>query len=341
LPSSRLNEELLRPLTPMATPQCRTVEEVTAFLTVSSRQLVKTLLYRIDTDIVAVLLRGDHDLNEVKLARLLGVTEVQLADPDTVSRVTAAPVGFVGPIGLTGVRILADHAIHMMRNMVVGANQVDTHYVDANWDRDFRVDQFADLRNAQAGDPSPKGPGFLTLAKGIEVGQVFLLGTKYSKSMNATILDDQGKERLAIMGCYGIGVGRTAAAAIEQNHDEKGIIWPLPIAPFHVHLLPVSQSAKTADAVSRLYTDLSAEGFEVLWDDRDDRAGVKFNDADLIGAPFQIVIGDKGLANGVVELKVRRSGVTSRVAPPDVVTHLFRLFGDTGLTPPIHSTFRA
>jgi len=341
LPSSHLNEELLRPLTPMATPQCRTVEEVTAFLTVSSRQLVKTLLYRIDTDIVAVLLRGDHDLNEVKLARLLGVTEVQLADPDTVSRVTAAPVGFVGPIGLTGVRILADHAIHMMRNMVVGANQVDTHYVDANWDRDFRVDQFADLRNAQAGDPSPKGPGFLTLAKGIEVGQVFLLGTKYSKSMNATILDDQGKERLAIMGCYGIGVGRTAAAAIEQNHDEKGIIWPLPIAPFHVHLLPVSQSAKTADAVSRLYTDLSAEGFEVLWDDRDDRAGVKFNDADLIGAPFQIVIGDKGLANGVVELKVRRSGVTSRVAPPDVVTHLFRLFGDTGLTPPIHSTFRA
>ncbi|MBM4139386.1 MAG: proline--tRNA ligase [Nitrospira sp.] len=341
LPSSHLNEELLRPLTPMATPQCRTVEEVTAFLTVSSRQLVKTLLYRIDTDIVAVLLRGDHDLNEVKLARLLGVTEVQLADPDTVSRVTAAPVGFVGPIGLTGVRILADHAIHMMRNMVVGANQVDTHYVDANWDRDFRVDQFADLRNAQAGDPSPKGPGFLTLAKGIEVGQVFLLGTKYSKSMNATILDDQGKERLAIMGCYGIGVGRTAAAAIEQNHDEKGIIWPLPIAPFHVHLLPVSQSAKTADAVSRLYTDLSAEGFEVLWDDRDDRAGVKFNDADLIGAPFQIVIGDKGLANGVVELKVRRNGVTSRVAPPDVVTHLFRLFGDTGLTPPIHSTFRA
>jgi len=341
LPSSHLNEELLRPLTPMATPQCRTVEEVTAFLTVSSRQLVKTLLYRIDTDIVAVLLRGDHDLNEVKLARLLGVTEVQLADPDTVSRVTAAPVGFVGPIGLTGVRILADHAIHMMRNMVVGANQVDTHYVDANWDRDFRVDQFADLRNAQAGDPSPKGPGFLTLAKGIEVGQVFLLGTKYSKSMNATILDDQGKERLAIMGCYGIGVGRTAAAAIEQNHDEKGIIWPLPIAPFHVHLLPVSQSAKTADAVSRLYTDLSAEGFEVLWDDRDDRAGVKFNDADLIGAPFQIVIGDKGLANGVVELKVRRNGVTSRVAPPDVVTHLFRLFGDTGLTPPIHSSFRA
>ncbi|MBM4126264.1 MAG: proline--tRNA ligase [Nitrospira sp.] len=341
LPPSHPDDELPRPLTPVATPQCRTVEEVTAFLTISSRQLVKTLLYRADKETVAVLIRGDHDLNEVKLARLLQVTEVQLADPDTVSRLTNAPVGFAGPIGLTGVRILADHAIHMMRNMVVGANRADTHYVDANWDRDFRVDQFADLRNAQAGDPSPKGPGFLTLAKGIEVGQVFLLGTKYSKSMNATILDDQGKERLAIMGCYGIGVGRTAAAAIEQNHDEKGIIWPLPIAPFHVHLLPVSQSAKTADAVSRLYTDLSANGFEVLWDDRDDRAGVKFNDADLIGAPFQIIIGDKGLADGVVELKVRRSGEKSRVAPPDVVTHLLRLFGNTGLTPPAHSTFLA
>ncbi len=338
LPPSELSDVPLRPLTPVATPQCRTVEEVTAFLTISPRQLVKTLLYRADKDTVAVLIRGDHDLNEVKLARLLRVTEVQLADPDTVSRLTGAPVGFAGPIGLRGVRILADHAIKGLRNVVVGANRADTHYVDTNWDRDFTVDQFADLRNAQAGDPSPRGSGLLTLAKGIEVGQVFLLGTKYSKSMNATILDDQGKERLAIMGCYGIGVGRTAAAAIEQNHDDKGIIWPLPIAPFHVHLLPVSQSAKTADATARLYADLSAEGFEVLWDDRADRAGVKFNDADLVGAPFQIVIGDKGLADGVVEFKVRRSGVKSRVAPSDVVAHLRRLSGEADLALPQSST---
>ena len=341
LPPSNIDDEPLRPLTPVATPQCRTVEEVTTFLRISSKQLVKTLLYRADKDLIAVLIRGDHDLNEVKLARLLRVTEVQLADPDTVSRLTAAPVGFAGPIGLTGIRILADHAVRTMRNVVVGANRADTHYVDANWDRDFTVDQFADLRNAQAGDPSPRGPGVLTLAKGIEVGQVFLLGTKYSKSMNATILDDQGKERLAIMGCYGIGVGRTAAAAIEQHHDDKGIIWPLPIAPFHIHLLPVSQSAKTADAVARLYTDLLAEGFEVLWDDRDDRAGVKFNDADLIGAPFQIVIGDKGLADGVVELKVRRSGVKSRIAPSDTVAHLLRLFTEANLTPPVRSASSA
>ena len=341
LPPSNIDDEPLRPLTPVTTPQCRTVEEVTTFLRISSKQLVKTLLYRADKDLIAVLIRGDHDLNEVKLARLLRVTEVQLADPDTVSRLTSAPVGFAGPIGLTGIPILADHAVRTMRNVVVGANRADTHYVDANWDRDFTVDQFADLRNAQAGDPSPRGPGFLTLAKGIEVGQVFLLGTKYSKSMNATILDDQGKERLAIMGCYGIGVGRTAAAAIEQHHDDKGIIWPLPIAPFHIHLLPVSQSAKTADAVARLYTDLLAEGFEVLWDDRDDRAGVKFNDADLIGAPFQIVIGDKGLADGVVELKVRRSGVKSRIAPSDAVAHLLRLFTEANLTPPVRSASSA
>jgi prolyl-tRNA synthetase len=338
LPPSELSDVPIRPLTPVATPQRRTVEEVTAFLTISPRQLVKTLLYRADKDTVAVLIRGDHDLNEVKLARLLRVTEVQLADPDTVSRLTGAPVGFAGPIGLKGVRILADHAIRGLRNAVVGANRADTHYVDANWDRDFTVDQFADLRNAQAGDPSPRGPGLLTLAKGIEVGQVFLLGTKYSKSMNATILDDQGKERLAIMGCYGIGVGRTAAAAIEQHHDDKGIIWPLPIAPFHVHLLPVSQSEKTADAAARLYANLSAEGFEVLWDDRADRAGVKFNDADLVGAPFQIVIGDKGLADGVVEIKVRRSGVKSRVAPSDVVAHLRQFSGETDPGLPMGST---
>jgi prolyl-tRNA synthetase len=315
----------LRPLTRVSTPQRRTVEEVTAFLNITPRQLVKTLLYKAGNETVAVLIRGDHDLNEVKLARLLRVTEVELATPETVKDLTGAPVGFTGPVGFQRARILADHAIKGMRNVVVGANQADTHYLDANWDRDFKVDQFADLRNAQSGDPSPRGPGSLVLAKGIEVGQVFLLGTKYSKGMNATILDDQGKERLAFMGCYGIGVGRTAAAAIEQNHDSKGIIWPFPIAPFHVHLLPVSQSEKTAEATTHLYAELLAAGFEVLWDDRDDRAGVKFNDADLIGAPFQVVVGDKGLAEGVVEIKVRRTGMKSRIAPSDAVSHLRKL----------------
>ncbi|OQW29922.1 MAG: proline--tRNA ligase [Nitrospira sp. SG-bin1] len=312
----------LRPMTSIATPQRRTVEEVTAFLQIPSRQLVKTLLYRAGTETVALLIRGDHDVNEVKLARLLKVTDVVLADADTVQQVTGAPAGFAGPVGLRHVRILADHAIKGMRNVVIGANKADTHYRDANLDRDFTVERFADLRNAQAGDPSPRGPGVLTLAKGIEVGQVFLLGTKYSDKMNATVLDDQGKERHAIMGCYGIGVGRTAAAAIEQNHDGKGIIWPFPIAPFHIHLLTVSQSEKTTEAATRLYTDLAAAGLEVLWDDRADRAGVKFNDADLIGVPFQVVVGDKGLADGLVEVKIRRTGIKSRIALGDLVAHL-------------------
>ena len=325
LPPSDVDTTPLRPLTPIDTPQRRTVEEVTAFLQIAPRQLVKTLLYRAGTETVAVLIRGDHEVNEVKLARLLKVTDVALADPATVQHVTGAPPGFAGPVGLQQARILADHAIRGMKNVVIGANKADTHYQNANLDRDFTAEQFADLRNAQAGDPSPRGPGTLTLAKGIEVGQVFLLGTKYSHKMNATILDDQGKERLAIMGCYGIGVGRTAAAAIEQNHDEKGIIWPFPIAPFHVHLLTVSQSEKTTETAARLYTDLMAAGIEVLWDDRTDRAGVKFNDADLIGAPFQLVIGDKGLADGVVEIKIRRTGIKSRIAPSELVAHLKQL----------------
>jgi prolyl-tRNA synthetase len=323
LPPQEADSSPLRPLVPVATPQRRTVEEVTAFLKIAPRRLVKTLLYTAGEETVAVLIRGDHDVNEVKLARLLGVNEVALATPEKVKDLTGIPPGFAGPVGLK-VRLLADHAVKGMRNFVVGANQPDTHYVDANWDRDFAVHQFADLRSAQAGDPSPRGDGALVVAKGIEVGQVFLLGTKYSQKMNATILDDQGRERLAIMGCYGIGVGRTAAAAIEQNHDDKGIVWPFPIAPFHIHLLPVSHSDKTAVATESMYGDLTAAGFETLWDDRDERAGVKFNDADLIGAPFQVVVGDKGLADGVVEVKTRKNGDKVRVRPSELIAHLRR-----------------
>ncbi len=325
LPPSEADTTAQRPLAAVSTPQRRTVDEVTRFLKIAPRQLVKTLLYKAEKETVAVLLRGDHDVNEVKLARLLGVTEVELALPEVVKELTSAPLGFAGPVGLKNVRILADHAVKGMRNFVVGANQADTHYLDTNWDRDFTVNQFADLRNAQTGDPSPRGEGTLTLAKGIEVGQVFLLGTKYSKSMNATILDDQGKERLAIMGCYGIGVGRTAAAAIEQNHDEKGIIWPFPIAPFHVHLLPLSQSPQTTQVATQLYGELDKAGLEVLWDDRDERAGVKFNDADLIGAPFQVIIGDKGLAEGLIEIKARKTGEKTKIAPADVPRKLLQL----------------
>ncbi len=322
LPPEKADTEDMRELKTVSTPNCRTIEEVTALLKIPAHRLVKTLLYSMGKDTVAVLVRGDHTVNEIKLKKVLGVSEIELAGPVTVEHITGAAVGFAGPIGLTGLRIFADHAIPVLRNAVVGGNRLDTHYVDANWGRDFSADEVLDLRNAQAGDPSPRKDGLLKVTKGIEVGHVFMLGTKYSEAMKATFLDPQGKECFAVMGCYGIGVGRTAASSIEQNHDDRGIIWPYPIAPFHVHLIPVSQSDKTAQATASLYDDLCRAGFDVLWDDREERAGVKFNDADLIGAPFQVIVGDKGLADGVVEVKVRKTGEKSRLSPTDMVAHL-------------------
>jgi prolyl-tRNA synthetase len=313
------SSEAPRPLRKVQTPGAKSVEEVTAFLKLRPAQLIKTLLYQSPHGLVAVLVRGDHEVNEIKVKKLLGVTALELADPAKVAAATGAPAGFAGPIGLT-LRLIADHAVKTLRNVVVGANEADTHYVDANWDRDFTVEQFADLRNAQAGDPSPKGDGSLRMARGIEVGHVFMLGTKYSQAMGAMFLDPEGKECQAVMGCYGIGVSRIAAAAIEQHHDAKGIHWPAPIAPFHVHMLPLSQSAAVSATAHTLYETLSQAGIEVLWDDRDERAGVKFNDADLIGAPYQLVIGEKGLAQGTIELKDRKTGTVKKMAPGDVLS---------------------
>ena len=322
LPPDTTDTSAHRPLAPISTPNRRTVEEVTAFLKIEPRQLVKTLLYSTGKETVAVLVRGDHDVNEIKVKRLLGVPEIELLKPELVPGLTGAPVGFVGPVGLKQVRIIGDWAVKAMANFVVGANQADTHFVDANWERDFKVDQFADLRNARAGDSSPRKDGTLKTAKGIEVGHVFMLGTKYSQAMKATFLDAQGQEQLAVMGCYGIGVSRTAAASVEQNHDAKGIKWPVPIAPFHVTLLPLSQSQPVTQLAETLYRAMQEAGIEVLWDDRDERAGVKFNDADLIGAPYHLVIGEKGLAQGQVELKLRHTGETQKVAPDQVVALL-------------------
>ena len=305
------------------TPGAKTVQDVCAFLQVAPDRLVKTLLYRTpENDVVAVLIRGDHEANEIKINRFLGTTETTLADAETVSRISTAPVGFAGPVGLKGARIIADHAVKAMRNFIVGGNKNDTHLINVNWDRDLGVEAFLDLRQARAGDRSPRSDDRLREAKGIEVGHVFLLGTKYSHAMNATFLDADGKETLAIMGCYGIGVSRTAAAAIEQNHDEKGMMWPVPIAPFHVHLLPVTASEQVVKTAGMLYQACLDAGLEVLWDDRDERAGVKFNDADLIGAPFHLTIGDRGLARGIVELKRRDTGDVAQLQPADVVAYV-------------------
>jgi prolyl-tRNA synthetase len=323
--SSDTDGEPHRPLRKVPTPGVGTVEEVTAYLKIEPQRLVKTLLYKTPKELIAVLFRGDHTANEIKVRKLLNVTELELADLNTMTQATGAPVGFAGPIGLRQVRIMADYAVKALSNFVVGGNEADAHYVDANYERDFSVERFADLRNAQVGDPAPGGNGTLKAAKGIEVGHVFMLGTKYSQSMKATFLDQQGHEQLAVMGCYGIGIGRTAASSIEQNHDAKGIIWPTPIAPFHVHLLPLSRSTAVTQAAQTLYDSLIQEGIEVLWDDRDERAGVKFNDADLIGAPYHIVIGEKGLAQGTVELKARKTGEVQRLAPDAVVSTMFAL----------------
>ncbi|WP_447983685.1 proline--tRNA ligase [Nitrospira sp. Nam74] len=328
LPSSDTALEPPRPLKKVATPGAGTVEEVTTYLKVEPHRLVKTLLYKAGKELVAILVRGDHTANEIKIKKVLGAMDLELADANTVTEITGAPVGFAGPIGLQRVRILADYALKALSNFVVGGNEADAHYLDANWERDFTVERFADLRNAQSGDAAPRGTGVLKVAKGIEVGHVFMLGTKYSQSMKATFLDPQGQEQLAVMGCYGIGIGRAAASSIEQNHDAKGIIWPVPIAPFHVHLLPLSQSAQVTQAAQSLYDSLGQAGIEVLWDDRDERAGVKFNDADLIGAPYHLVIGEKGLAQGTVELKERKTGEVKRVTPEGVLSAVSALLGN-------------
>ncbi|MCZ6800051.1 MAG: proline--tRNA ligase [Nitrospirae bacterium] len=322
-PQESVNSEPSRPLQQVNTPGTTTIEQVSAYLQRPADTLVKTLLYQIDNhDIVAILIRGDHEANDIKIKRVMQATDLQLANPEIVTSLTSAPVGFAGPVNLPNVRILADYAIKPMKNFVVGGNQADTHLVDVNWDRDFHIEQFADLRKAQAGDPSPHNGSPLQAAKGIEVGHVFLLGTKYSKAMGAKFLDDQGKDQFAVMGCYGIGISRTAAACMEQNHDEKGMIWPLPLAPFHVHLLPLSKSDQVKELTQSLYATLIDQNIEVLWDDRNERAGVKFNDADLIGAPFQVTIGEKGLAKGTIEVKHRKTGEIQTLKPEEMERHL-------------------
>ncbi len=290
------------------TPNVRTIEEVCAFLQVMPTDVVKTLIFSADGKPVAVLVRGDEDINEIKVRNYLGCDELELAGDDMILAATGSPRGFAGAVGIK-TRIIADYSLIGMKNMVMGANREDYHVKNVNFDRDFKVSEFADLRVVRDGDACPRCRGALTFARGIEVGHVFKLGTKYSKALKAVYLDKNGKEQVMIMGCYGIGVTRTVAAAIEQYHDDDGIIWPVPIAPFQVIITPVNINEGTlCKAAEDLYQELTAQGLEVLLDDRDERAGVKFKDADLIGIPYRVTIGPKKLAEGKVEVKNRRSG---------------------------------
>jgi prolyl-tRNA synthetase len=295
----------MQTLEEVETPDVRTIDELSSFLSVRPDQIVKTLIFSSDGKTVAALIRGDHEVNEVKLKNLLGADELALADPGLVAEVTGAPMGFAGPVGLK-TRILADHAVKPMLNFVTGGNKEDVHFRNVNLKRDFSVDHFADLRVVMRGDRCPRCDGELNFGRGIEVGHVFKLGTKYSKAMHAVFLDEQGEEKLFFMGCYGIGIARTVAAAIEQNHDPDGIIFPISIAPFEVVVLPLQlHEAGVSAAAEKIYGELLEQGLDVLMDDRDLRPGVKFKDADLLGIPVRINVGARNLKNGYVEMKLR------------------------------------
>jgi len=287
------------------TPGQRTIQDIADFLGIPSGEQVKTLMYSADGELVAALIRGDRELNEIKLKNALGCNELLMADEAVVKALSGAGFGSLGPVGMN-VKIYADLEIAAMHNFACGANEDDYHFKNVNMGRDFVPEAVLDIRNAVAGDPCPVCDGKLNMVRGIEVGHIFKLGVKYSEAMGGTFLDPSGQARPFVMGCYGIGVSRTMAAAVEQNYDENGIIWPIPIAPYHVIVVPVnSKNEEQMQAAQSIYQLLQEDGLEVLIDDRDERAGVKFKDADLIGIPVRITIGPKALQENKVEVKKR------------------------------------
>ncbi len=307
-------ENNLKTIEKVHTPGMKTVEEVCKFLGVPARELVKTMIYTVDDTPVAVLVRGDHTVNETKLLNCTGAQELSMADGAVIQKVTGGPEGFSGPVGLEGIELIADLALKGLVNFVTGANEKDHHLIGVNTGKDFQINRYEDLRMVNEGDPCPGCQTPLLIEKGIEVGHVFKLGTKYSEALKATFQDAQGKDKYIIMGCYGIGVGRTVAASIEQNYDEDGIIWPLPIAPYQVHVLPVSmKDEKVVAAAENIYSACINVGLEALIDDREERAGVKFKDADLLGIPYRVTVGAKNLAENKVELRKRSDGSVTLV----------------------------
>jgi prolyl-tRNA synthetase len=312
-PAAAVADAGLAGLEKRATPDKKTISDVAAFLGMPVETTIKALVCTNgEGAFVMALLRGDHELNEIKLKNALGWDDIRMAADDEIPAATGAPVGFLGPVGVkAGLLIIADLALNGMANCVIGANEIDMHYIGANPGRDFTADRTIDLRKVVAGDACPRcESGSMEMWRGIEVGHVFKLGTKYSEKLGATYLDADGKENIIFMGCYGIGIGRTVAAAIEQNHDENGIIFPIPLAPFHCSVVALNpgKDPGVMAAAEEIYFKLENLGLEVLFDDRDERPGVKFKDNDLIGMPLRIVVGSKGLAEGKVELKNRKSG---------------------------------
>jgi len=321
-------DELLK-IKEIYTPGYKTIDEVSAYLKMDSSSFIKSLVYMIDGEPVLVLIRGDRELNESKLMTRFSADSVVLADDVTIEALCGTVAGYVGPVGLVkNIKIVADYSLSGKENMIAGANKYEYHIMNINPGRDFEIDLSDDFGFVSEGDQCPRCNGSLEAHRGIEVGQVFYLGTKYSKSMNCSYLDRDGKDQLAVMGCYGIGVGRTMASAIEQNHDENGIIWPISIAPFEVVVLPLQMNSEdVVSAGESIYEELLIRGIDAALDDRSERAGFKFKDADLIGYPIQIIIGKKSLENGSVEVKIRMNGERSDV-PVGEVSHFVQKYID-------------
>ena len=324
LPPSAPRPPATEPLTKVATPNARSIAELSALLGVAPAQCVKTLLVDGSAgDVVALVIRGDHELNAVKAQKLAGVANpLRMAGAQKVQAV-GAEAGFIGPLGYGG-KIYVDHAAAHLADFVCGANEKDMHYRGANWGRDLAAPNSVDIRNAEAGDPSPSGRGILKIARGIEVGHIFQLGQLYSAAMNASVLDEAGKALTMFMGCYGIGVTRVVAAAIEQNHDANGIVWPEALAPFQVVLVPINyqKSARVQETADALYADFNAAGIDVLLDDRDARPGVKFADSELLGIPHRLVIGERTLNAGKLEYRHRRETESTEIPVADPVGYI-------------------
>ncbi len=304
-----VRSEATQPLTIVDTPNQQSIEELTQFLGVTAQQCLKTLIVRGEENtLVALLLRGDHELNEIKAEKIAGlISPLEFATDDEVFNACQCKPGSIGPIGLD-IRIIADRSAAQLSDFICGANQAGKHYTGTNWQRDLPLPvEIVDLRSVVAGDPSPDGKGTLTIVRGIEVGHIFQLGTTYSTAMNANIINEEGKSQTMIMGCYGIGISRVVAAAVEQNHDENGIIWPTKLAPFQVALCPMNmhKSERLREAANKLYAGLCNAGIDVLFDDRKVRAGFMFSDMELIGIPHRIVLGDRGLDSGTAEYRAR------------------------------------
>jgi len=320
------NDEELKTVEKVHTPQKKSIEEISEFFNVKPEKTIKALGMIADDEPVLVLLRGDDELNEVKLQNYLEANEVETAAEEKFPKFFDSVAGFLGPVNIKkGIKIIADKRIKQLKNSISGANEEDYHLRNVNPGRDFRVDKYLDLRNVKSGEGCPRCDGYLKIKSGIEVGHIFKLGTKYSESMGAKYLDENGREQLIVMGSYGIGITRLVAAAIEQNNDEQGIIWPKAIAPFEVIIVMLGRDKKVAKEAEDLYQQLKSSGIDVLFDDRNERAGVKFNDADLIGIPLRLTVGSRSLEKGVIETKIRRTGEERELSLGDAVKQIKRI----------------